>query len=87
MPYSCRGAPRTLLAVSRRADPARIEAARRAAVLSRLTGSGMTEATAETWCAAWEAHAASEGVGRSRDYWRAGLAWIEAQRAAGRRSP
>lgn len=44
-----------LPAIARRADPARIEEARRAAVRNSLIGEGVTEATADAWMAAWEA--------------------------------
>jgi hypothetical protein len=44
--------------MSRRADPARIDEARRAAIRNRLVGEGVTEASADTWISAWGARAA-----------------------------
>ena len=69
--------PRTM---SRRADPARIDQARRAAIRNRLTGEGVTEATAEAWIAAWDAHAAEHGLEPGRVYWERGWEWITAER-------
>jgi hypothetical protein len=54
--------------MSRRADPARIEEARRAATRSRLIGDGVTEATAEAWIAAWDVQAAADGLEPGREY-------------------
>ena len=62
--------------MSRRADPARIDEARRAAIRNRLIGEGMTEATAEAWIAAWDAEAAHEGLEPGRVYWERGWDWI-----------
>jgi hypothetical protein len=70
--------------MSRRADPARIDAARRAAVRNRLMGERVTEATAEAWIAAWEAQAARGGIQRGSAYWQAGWDWIAAQRKSRR---
>ena len=67
--------------MSRRADPARIDQARRAAIRNRLIGERMTEATADAWIAAWDAQAAQEGLEPGRVYWERGWEWI----AAGRR--
>ena len=73
--------------VSRRADPERIYTARRAAHLSRLSGSGMPEDRAEAWCAAREAEAARIGrEGHELMFWRDGGRWIDAQRET-RRGP
>jgi hypothetical protein len=44
--------------MSRRADPARIEVARRNATRNRLIGERVTEATADAWIAAWDDQAA-----------------------------
>lgn len=70
--------------MSRRADPARIHAARRAAVRNGLMDYGMSLEDAERWCDAWEIEAASQGLARDGDYWDAGKAWIAAERAARR---
>ena len=66
--------------VSRRADPERIFAARRAAVGYRLMDTGMDEAMANRWCDAWELEAARLGLERGTPYWDAGWDWIAAQR-------
>jgi hypothetical protein len=66
--------------MSRRADPARIDEARRAATRNRLIGDGATEATADAWIAAWEQQAARAGVERGAAYWDAGWTWIAAHR-------
>ena len=58
--------------MSRRADPARIDAARESATRNRLIGEHMTEATAHAWIAAWEAQAARDGLERGAAYWDAG---------------
>jgi len=50
--------------MSRRSDPARIDKAREAATRNRLIGTGLTEATADSWIAAWEAQAAQDGLPR-----------------------
>ena len=66
--------------MSRRADPARIDQARRAAIRNRLNGERVTEATAEAWIAAWDAHAAEHGLEPGREYWECGWDWITAER-------
>ena len=50
--------------MSRRADPERIFQARRDAIRTTLTGSGMSLETAERWCDAWEIEAAGRGLPR-----------------------
>ena len=55
--------------MSRRADPARIDDARWAATRNRLIGTGLDEATADAWIAAWEAQAAQDGLPRDGAYW------------------
>ena len=66
--------------MARRADPARIEDARRAAIRNRLIGERVTEETAEAWIAAWDAQAAKEGLEPGREYWDRGWDWIAAER-------
>ena len=66
--------------MSRRADPARIDEARRAATRNRLIGERVTEATADAWIAAWDAQAARDGLEPGRVYWERGWEWIAAQR-------
>jgi hypothetical protein len=66
--------------VSRRADPERIQAARRAATVERLVGEGELRTRAETLVAAWEAQAGQGGLERGSAYWDAGWAWIAPQR-------
>jgi hypothetical protein len=65
--------------MSRRADPARIDAARHAATRQRLIGQGVTAETADAWIAAWEAQAARDGLERGA-YGDAGWDWIAAER-------
>jgi hypothetical protein len=70
--------------MARRADPKRIDQAKRAAIAGRLGDSGMQAETVERWLVAWEA------VGEDRpdrDFWDRGFAWVSEQRAAGRREP
>lgn len=61
--------------MSRRPDPARIEAAKRAATLQRLIGAGLLPERAAAALAAWEA--AQDGPERD---WEAGYRAIAAQR-------
>ena len=64
--------------------PVRVYAARRAALESRLCGSGMAQDVAEEWLGAWEAYAAEVGLDRdARDYWQRGGEWIETGRHRG----
>jgi hypothetical protein len=66
----------------RRADPERIDLARRFAVRSRLTGEGLSEERAETWLSAWEDSAEAATVERrTSSYWELGTAWIARERA------
>jgi hypothetical protein len=69
--------PRTM---SRRADPTRIDEARRAAIRNRLIGEGTTEETAGAWIAAWDAQAAQEALEPGREYWDRGWDGIAAER-------
>jgi hypothetical protein len=73
--------------MSRRADPARIDDARRAATRNRLMGEGMTEATADAWIAAWQEQAARDGLERGAAYWDAGWTWLAVQRKHRARPP
>jgi hypothetical protein len=66
--------------VSRRADPRRIDVARRGATRNRLIGEGVTEATAEAWIAARDAKAAQDCLEPGRVYWERGWEWIAAER-------
>jgi hypothetical protein len=70
--------------MSRRADPARIDEARHAATRNRLIGTGLDEATADAWIAAWDVQAAQDGLPRDGAYWEAGWQWIASERAARR---
>ena len=70
----------TLGGMARRADPERIDEARRAALCNALTGTGMSPETAERWLAAWADEAASRGLQRSAAYWTAAAVWIAAER-------
>jgi hypothetical protein len=63
--------------------PVRIYAARRAAVESNLTGSGMPDDDAERWLARLGV-SCGRGLDRDdRDYWTRGSAWIELRRRRG----
>lgn len=73
--------------MSRRVDPERIFAARRAAVRARLTGTGMTPETADRWLDAWVLEASTRDLPRDGAYWNAGYDWIGAERAARRPDP
>ena len=66
--------------MARRADPERIDEARRAALCNALTGTGMSPETAERWLTAWADEAASRGLQRSAAYWTAAAVWIAAER-------
>jgi hypothetical protein len=66
--------------MSRRADLARIDEARRAAIRNRLVGEGVTEASADTWISAWGAQAAKDGIEPGRVYWERGWEWIVGER-------
>jgi hypothetical protein len=70
--------------MARRADPARIDAAKRAAIAGRLGDSRMQPDTVERWLVAWEAVGEDWLAG---DFWDRGYAWVTEQRAAGRRGP
>ena len=72
--------------MSRRADPERIHAARRAATLQRLTNEGELPDLAEAIVARWEAVADAEGRPHDRDYWEAFEAWRTAEGYSPRRS-
>ena len=67
--------------MARRSTPKRIYAARRAAVLSRLTQERrLSEQRAEALVAAWEVEGDSRGQERmTADVWDDGSAWIFAQ--------
>ncbi len=74
--------------MTRRADPARIHQARRAAIRNRLlTDAGMDPDLADRWCEAWDTEATLRGLARDGDYWDAGKLWIDAQCAARKRPP
>ena len=67
--------------LARRADPARIFAARRIAVRNVLADEGMPTETAEALCDAWEAEADRLGLDRpTPEYRTLGSAWIHEQR-------
>jgi len=55
--------------MSRRPTPERIDAACQAATRNRLIGEGVTEATADTWIAAWAGLSAVDGRERDAAYW------------------
>jgi hypothetical protein len=81
---------RILGAVGRRADPEGIYLARRAAVLSILTTSGVPPERAEELVRAWEADAEGRGVPRlERTFWERAAEWTDARAwpNRGRREP
>jgi hypothetical protein len=62
--------------MSRRADPEGIYLARRAAILSILTTSGVSPERAEELVAAWEADAAGRDIPRlDRTFWEGAAGW------------
>jgi hypothetical protein len=70
----------------RKPDPERIYLARRAAILSILTGSGASGERAETLVTAWEAEATARGLPRdSASFWSGAVDWIADRRWGGRR--
>jgi hypothetical protein len=67
--------------MARRADPERINQARRAAIRNVLIDeSRMPPATADEWIAKWETEATNRGMTPGSDYWTIGLVWIKEQR-------
>ena len=66
--------------MSRRSTPERIDQARHAATRNRLSGEGVTEATADAWIAAWEVRADRDGLERGSIYWQAAWEWIGQER-------
>jgi hypothetical protein len=69
-------------AMTRRADPARIEAARRAATIARLVSGGRSSASAAALVAEWESAQARTGRPPGRSDWEGFDRWL-----ADRRSP
>ena len=62
--------------MSRRADPEHIYLARRAAILSILTTSGVPAVRAEELVAAWEADVEARGIpSHERTFWDGAAAW------------
>ena len=70
--------------MTRSAHPERILQARRDAIRSTLTGSGMSLDAAERWCDALELEAAGRGLPRDGAYWTAAAKWIATERKARR---
>ena len=67
--------------MARRADPERINEARRAAIRNVLIDeSRMPAATADEWIAKWETEASNRGMKPSSEYWTIGLVWMKEQR-------
>jgi hypothetical protein len=68
------------MAAMRRADPANIYQARRAAILSILTGSGVPPGRAEELVTAWEADATARGIPPlERTFWEGAADWTSAR--------
>ena len=76
----CPKVPTRSRLTARRADPERIFQARRDAIRNRLIGTGLEEARADAWIAAWEAQAALDGLPRDGVYWETGWRWVTQQR-------
>ena len=70
--------------MARRADPERIDEARRAALRNALTGSGMSPEVADRWLAGWADEAALRGLQQGGAYWTAAATWIAAERVRSR---
>jgi hypothetical protein len=72
-------------AMTRRPDPLRIYAARRAGLLTRLQAEGrISEYTAEVWITAWEAEACLRGLdGRTTAWWDPAWNWLAERRQIG----
>ncbi len=68
----------------RRAEPVRIDAARRAAAVARLVSAGELPDRAAAWVARWEATIAGP---RDRAAWEAFEAWLGRQRPGDPRAP
>jgi hypothetical protein len=66
--------------MSRRADPARIETARRAAAIARLISSGEPPDRAAAWVARWESTIDGQP---SREDWETLDVWLAGQRLRG----
>ncbi len=66
--------------MSRRADPQRLDEARRIATRNRLMGAGLTDASADALMAAWEAREPREMRERGGAYWAEAWEWIVAER-------
>lgn len=70
----------------RKPDPERIYLARRAAILSILTGSGKSTERAETLVTAWEAETTARGLPRyESSFWDGAVEWIAERSNRGRR--
>jgi hypothetical protein len=66
--------------MARRADPARLEEARRAATRNRLIGDGVPDERADALIAAWDSEAARRELPRDVRYWDGAWDWIETRR-------
>jgi hypothetical protein len=70
----------------RKPDPERIYLARRAAILSILTGSSTPAERAETLVTAWEAEATARGLPRdAASFWSGAVDWVGERSNRGRR--
>jgi hypothetical protein len=70
----------------RKPDPERIYLARRAAILSILTGSSTPAQRAEALVTAWEAEATARGLPQdAASFWSGAVDWIADRRWGGRR--
>jgi hypothetical protein len=69
--------------MSRRADPSRIEAARRVATIARLISDGQPAATAAALVAEWEQAHARTGNAPDRAAWEGFDRWLADRRPRG----
>jgi hypothetical protein len=74
--------------VSRRADPERIFAAKKAATIERLVGDGIPRTTVEAWVESWEGGAADiHDLRRDLDFWENGYQYVRREYDAGHKPP
>jgi aminoglycoside/choline kinase family phosphotransferase len=66
--------------MSRRSTPERLDQARRAATLARLSGEGLSPERAADWMDRWAKEAERRGLPPDGAFWEAGWDWIASQR-------
>jgi hypothetical protein len=76
------------LGMSRRADPERIFAARKAATIERLVADGVPRSKAEAWIASWESGIADvDDVRQDPRFWESGYIFAHRQWELGDKPP